>query len=218
MTVKPVIVCPLEIERRALRRAGLATRWQLECCGPGTQNVEAWARQARTRCEPGATVILAGLAGGLSLDQVNGSAWTVGVVLDLRTGERWRAPHCDSTCVVVTVDTAVTTIEQKERLRDRTAADLVDLESAPFARAADDAGWTWRIVRGVSDDLETPLPPETERWISRDGRVRHVALLTSLLRRPHLVARMPGMARRSRAAMTSVAGQLSQEAPRGERS
>ena len=66
ITDRPLIVCPLEFERRALvralRRAPGVGHVEVECCGPGAVAVAAWADGVGRTERP---IVLAGLAGGL---------------------------------------------------------------------------------------------------------------------------------------------------------
>ena len=58
----PIIVCPLEFERRALLRSGVALPMRIDVSGPGHEGITRWAGANRN---PEGPVILAGLAGGL---------------------------------------------------------------------------------------------------------------------------------------------------------
>ena len=186
---RPVIVCPLQFERKMLLRAGLGRRFRIECCGPGADAIDIWAGNFRS---PGRTVILAGLAGALSESCPAGSAHVVGRVMDAATGEDWTLtslstkvdPPGPGSCVLASTEAAVTTRRDKLALAQRTGAQLVDLESAAFARSAVEAGWRWVVIRGVSDDLDTDLPRNIDLWVDWRGRTRRAAVAVTIALRP----------------------------------
>ena len=71
-----IVVCPLEFERRALRRAGLSG-CELACCGPGANALRSWAQDRK----PDGPVILCGLAGSLREGFATGRAYVVTTVI-----------------------------------------------------------------------------------------------------------------------------------------
>ena len=208
--IGPVIVCPLQFERKMLLRAGLDGRFPIECCGPGAEAVKAWAGSFRST---GRMVILAGLAGGLSETCPAGSAQVVDRVMDALTGEDWTPTSPDAgidrpgtgSCVLVSTDAAVLTSRDKLALAERTGAQLVDLESAAFARSAVAAGWRWAVVRGVSDGWDTDLPRDIDLWIDGVGRARRGQVAAAIARRPWLMPSVLRLHHRSVEAMGEVA-------------
>ncbi len=75
----------------------------------------------------------------------------------------------------------LTTPAAKRAWADRSGADLVDLESAAFARIATTNGWDWGIVRGVSDGPDTTLPGDIDTWVDGRGRPRPGRVLRAVL-------------------------------------
>ena len=205
MGSRPLIVCPLEFERKVLRRAGLEDVAELHCCGPGAAAVAAWSAKASA----GASVILAGVAGGLDPDYAAGSAW---VVTEVRSpGGEARVPPIRAQapiCVATSVPETVATIAGKQALAHDTGAHIVDLESVPFAHAADQRGWRWAIVRGISEDAATELPAGIDRWVDGSGRVRPAPLIADLCHRPGSLQTLRDLRRQSHQALVSVATQV----------
>ncbi|MCP3905384.1 MAG: hypothetical protein GY715_17285 [Planctomycetes bacterium] len=197
-----IIVCPTEFERRRLVRA-LPRGADVRCCGVGGAAIDAWVQQidATERA-----VILAGLAGALAPRLAAGEArWITAV--RATDGETWTPTlGADaSPCVATTVECIVVEASGKRDLHLETGADVVDLESVAFATAAVARGWRWGIVRGVSDDAATGLPPEIDRWVDARGRARPMLVATSLLRSPGLLPAVRGLHRAGLRAMASVA-------------
>ncbi len=79
-------------------------------------------------------------------------------------------------------DRTLTTPEAKRAWAARSGADLVDLESAAFARVADENQWRWAIVRGVSDGPDTTLPADIDTWVDAGGRTRLGRVARAVLR------------------------------------
>jgi hypothetical protein len=204
---RPLVVCALQFETAVLERSGLGAYCDLAVCGPGPLHVRRWAESIGETERP---VILAGLAGGLRADRPAGSAWTIGEVIGEGGGRRRPSLIIKGLrpAVVVSTEAVVATVESKALLARRTGADLVDLESAAFAEAATGQGWTWGIVRGVSDGPDTTLPPGVERWVGSGGRTRGLFIVQSLLPRPWWWLGTLRLSRESRKAMQAVATTL----------
>jgi hypothetical protein len=175
----PIVVCPLEFERRVLHRAGLGDRCRLDCCGPGPQAVVRWA----TGLTPAAPVILCGLAGSVSPGYPPGSAHVPAAVL-ADDGQRF-APTLGlaggPTPLLGSADRTLTTPQAKRDWAQRTGANMVDREAAAFARTAAGRDWQWSIVRGVSDGPQTPLPDCVDAWVDPRGRTRAAAVCRAIV-------------------------------------
>ncbi|MCI0675000.1 MAG: hypothetical protein L0Y42_04400 [Phycisphaerales bacterium] len=206
---RPIVVCPLKFELAALRRAGLGRFCDLRCCGPGGERMESWIRSAGPTNRP---VVLAGLAGSLVEHVKMGSAWVIGEVVDPETQERWHTPvglsepsEPGQTCAIASVGASLVTRQAKAALHTRAGTELVDLESAAFARGAKGAGWRWAIVRGVSDDLQTPLPKGVDCWVGRRGGVRPAAVIGWLIRHPDQLSTIRSLRIGAQGALRSAA-------------
>lgn len=98
---------------------------------------------------------------------------------------------------LVTVARPILSTQERDELRQRTGADVVDMETAPLARACRDAGVAFASVRVVSDDPEHPLPDDLRPVLAGDS-VRFGALLVALLKRPALAVELGRLAWRCR--------------------
>ena len=198
----PIVLCPLVIETALLRRAGLSRHCRLECCGPGAEGVERWAA-----ANPGETVILAGLAGSVAPSHPAGRAYAAAVVIDDddRRCEPTLKCGTQASAVVGSSLETLRTPQAKKAWAEQSGADLVDRESAAFARVATQRGWLWSVVRGVSDGPETTLPADVDRWIDSRGRTRYGAVLSAILLRRVRGARLSRLRADSVTAMKAAA-------------
>lgn len=137
-----------------------------------------------------ALVITAGFAGGLDPGIRRGS-----VVRPVRSiGEPdqepvplWTGPVPEDSpgLTIVSVPRVAATVEAKRRLRERTAADLVDMETHAVARAAATAGLPCGCVRVVSDDASQELPGEVGALAEPQSSMRRLGrALGAIGRRP----------------------------------
>jgi hypothetical protein len=178
------IVSPLEFERRALYRAGLGDRCRLDCCGPGPQGISRWA----AGCDASAPVILCGLAGSVCRSYVARSAYVPKAVVadDGRRLEPTfgpgRAAGPGPAPLIGSAERTLTTPRAKQDWAGQTGADLVDLESAAFARTATDRGWPWTVVRAVGDGPQTPLPEGIDAWVDDRGRTLAATVWRAVVR------------------------------------
>ena len=202
------LVSPLEFERSALRSLAGARGWSLDRSGPGAGGIARWA--ARAAIPPGSVVVLAGVAGSLRATPSPGEAVEVSAVVD-EAGRRF-APEGHLTtlprarCLSAPEPIESTEAKRAEAARDR--ADVVDLESAEFARIAIERGWRWHVVRGISDGHLDALPPGIDRWTDADGRTRIGAVCGALLRRQATPGDLVRIGRASTAAMKAVSAAL----------
>lgn len=175
-----MVVCPLAFEAGVLRREGLDRHVEIQVCGPGASGVNRWAAaHAPTR-----PVILCGLAGSLSRSCEIGTAHVPSAVIDrdgLRHEPSLGIPPPEGP-VISSADHTLTTPPAKRDFADRAEADLVDLESTAFARAAARGAWHWTIVRGISDGPETTLPADVDGWVTAQGDTRPGKVLQAVLR------------------------------------
>ena len=208
---KPIVVCPLAFEQHWLRRAGCGRRCLLDCSGPGAPAIARWAATRR----PGGPVILCGLAGSLS------DAWLVGsahvpIAVAADDGGRY-APtfgalrgDAGGAPLFSSAPTTLTTSQARRSWAERSGADIVDLESVAFARAATAARWRWTIVRGISDGPATSLPPDIDDWVSERGRARPGMVVRALARRRVTIGQLRRLRSDSVAAMQAAARLIEQ--------
>ena len=202
------LVCPLEFERSALRPVARRRAWTLHCCGPGVAGVERWA--GASMIPRGACVVLAGVAGGLHPGIRSETA--VEVVEVLQPGALVPAPPLRLTGLpaarCLAVPAALTSVEAKREAAERHGADVVDTESAAFARVASRSRWSWTIVRGVSDGAWHSLPEGVESWTDVRGRTRLGSVAWAVARGRVSGRELVRLGGRSRMAMKAVAAAL----------
>ncbi len=205
---RPILVVPLEFERRALLDTGQGENCDVVCSGPGATVVGRWVAS----CGPGEQpLILVGLAGSLREDIPSGTGHRVAMVID-EAGHDWKptfSPREDGASrrdvTIISTGHTVTEPAAKRDLAKRTGADLADLESAAFAAAATQTGRRWAVVRGVSDSVDDFLPGDIENWVDEQGRTRTSVVIAAIVRRPALVGAVRRLRADSVAAMTAVA-------------
>jgi len=91
---------------------------------------------------------------------------------EARTGSAW----CDGRMI--------TEPKEKQDLRARSGAILVDMESHVAAEAAARADLPFAILRCISDEADTALPPAVAVAMQPDGRLALGKVLRSILDRP----------------------------------
>ncbi|MFM9902052.1 MAG: hypothetical protein ACKVOT_13655 [Polaromonas sp.] len=192
-----LVLCPMEIERRAVAReveAARLTTAQVLRTGVGKDAIIREFRAAAEASRP-RLVILAGACGALRpVDDVppiarvideHGGEWTSGVGM------------VESGRILIAVDRVVSTPADKRALADATGAAIVDMESHAFAAACVQLGLPWAVVRGVSDTPDETLPGEVLGWISPDGRTRNGRAVLDMIRKPSLIPHIRSVLRRS---------------------
>lgn len=85
---------------------------------------------------------------------------------------------------LVTADAIVRSARDKADLRDRTGADVVDMETSAVATVCAERGVRFLAVRVVSDEAGVDLPPEIATILGRSGGYRVGAALGAIWRRP----------------------------------
>jgi hypothetical protein len=153
-------------------------------------------------------VVLVGVAGALAGGLAAGAAVEVSEVV----GAGVAGPSLRLTGLplarAVSVAAPLADADAKRAERARSGADVVDMESAAFAREAMARGWRWTIVRGISDGALDALPAGVAGWTDADGRTRAARVAVALLRRPALARDAVRLGARSRRAMAAVARAL----------
>jgi adenosylhomocysteine nucleosidase len=86
--------------------------------------------------------------------------------------------------LLLTVDAIVRTAAEKESLRARFGADVVDMETSAVAEAARARGIRFASVRVVSDEAGIDLPKEIASLITKSGSYRVGAALRAIWNRP----------------------------------
>ena len=206
---QPILVVPLEFERRALLDTAVSQACDIVCCGPGASTVGRWVAGCGSGEQP---LILVGLAGSLREDIATGTAYEIAKVID-DDGHEWKPTFKgrddqtsgSSDLTIVSTHHPVTDSAAKRALAQQTGADLVDMESAAFAAAVSQIQRPWAVVRGVSDGVDDSLPDDIEDWIDERGRTRTAAVIGAIVRRPALIGAVRRLRAQSAAAMDSAA-------------
>ncbi len=204
-----IILCPLEFERRALQSAASAHGWTLVRTGPGAGPAR-WLDGSRV--PEGEVVVLAGVAAGLTSAAGVGTAWAAGAIVEIDSDAAPRgvlrpsfAMRGVDTATFAWTSTPLLDAACKARAAARTGAQLADMECAPFARAAEQRGVRWAVVRGVSDGALDEMPAQAFAWTNAEGRTRVSAVACDLLRAPALLPRVVRLGQASVRAMRAVA-------------
>lgn len=170
-------------------------RVALVVTGPGVKNAEAGLRRLIAGHRP-RWIISAGFAGGLEPSLERGDVVVIREVVDGDSGARLSIDCSigDETNpkpgrrlmagTLVTVSGIVRTTAEKASLREKTGADLVDMETYAVARACADRGERFLGVRVVSDRASDTLPPEVLGLMGPTGGYRVGATFAALWNRP----------------------------------
>jgi hypothetical protein len=173
--------CATVAERRVARRAGA----RAVLVGLGASNGV-----------PEGPVVSFGLAGGLRDDLAPGTVVDATRVVDVEGAVLWDGgplgvPGAEQ-ITVLAADEVVDDPVERRRLRERTGADAVDLESGPLARTGRLRG----VLRAVSDTPERPLNG-IPAGVRRDGAYDWPALARAFVRHPRGFARAAADAQRA---------------------
>jgi hypothetical protein len=151
---------------------------------------------------PGA-VLSCGFAGGLNPRLARGE-----VVFDAQEAPRWadRLQAAGARPARFNTSTRIAaTAAEKHALRERTAADAVDMESEAIHRVCREYGVPCATVRVISDVADEDLPLDFNAFLTPEGRLRHRKLALAVLKAPGRVATLWQLQRRSRQAAVNLA-------------
>jgi hypothetical protein len=186
----PVIVCALELEARAIRRAL-----------PGGTIVHTIGMQARRLpdIDPAgcSCIVLAGLAGALAPDLEVGA-----IVIDAPDGlldcpQALAAPiHC--------APGLVTTSAEKAELHRATGAAAVEMEGRLVRASAEQLGLPLVHIRAISDAAHEPVDPRVLSLVDPFGRARPLRIAAALARDPSLAKQLMRLNRQTRIALESL--------------
>ncbi len=190
--------------------------------GMGAARAGLAARQAIAEHRPG-RVTLIGFSGALSPALAGADIVRPQWVRNAR-GETLRlgsspispvavvtAAECSSALTLLTSDHLVCDPAEKRRLGDTFRAAIVDMESFAVAEAAREACVPLTVVRAVSDDVGTALPPQMADWVNADGSPSIVRATLALLRRPSLLPVLLKMRKHTQLAAQRLAEELERE-------
>ncbi|MCH2161645.1 MAG: nicotinate (nicotinamide) nucleotide adenylyltransferase [Phycisphaerales bacterium] len=204
---RPIVLVPLEYERKGLLSHIRNADFDLEVCGPGGEGIRRWAGRNLNLQRP---VILAGLGGGLDPELAAGTVLCASEVHDPHgpmrqapLSSRLVAPDLPRARFTSSLRT-VGTLEAKADLFRTSGSQLVDLESVTFAQLGELHGWAWGVLRVVSDTAEDLLPSAVDHWVDYQGRTRVKAVGRDLFRRPNLLPHLRRMKDRARVGLQAL--------------
>lgn len=161
---------------------------------------QAAASAARALVAEGCDLLISlGFAGGLDPALAAGEARAVARVLGPDGDARLPSQPCRlPSAVLISVAQAAGTVAEKAELRDRTGADLVDMETWAVAAVAAELGVPWLGLRAVSDSARDTLPDLVRRHVRPDlGRVQTLRIVLAALVSPRSWAPLIGLGVRS---------------------
>lgn len=205
LMIQPVVICPLEHERRLIRKA-VGPRAKIVVSGPGAEAMRSAVRALKD--DPPPLVALCGVAGGL-IETTD--APRIIKILD-RNARTWAptaiVPGDEPGVTVLALDEPVDTVDRKGALARAYAAALVDCESHAFAQEAVALKLRWAVVRGVSDGPKESLPAGVSEWVDAKGRARLLRFLGHCILEPSAFFAALRLRKRSRKAMKAAAARL----------
>ncbi len=164
------------------------------------------AAAARRACEAvieifdAQVVCSAGFAGALNPSLKVGDLVRPGTVINASDGSRTAISAGNG--VLVSFG-SVASPEQKQKLRDSYGAEIVDMEAAAVARAAEARGKEFMAVKAISDVADFEFPA-MERFVDADGRFLQWRFGLYSAIRPWLWVRVVQLARNSNRASTAL--------------
>ena len=139
-------------------------------------------------------IILAGFAGALDPTLRIGDVVVDGLPPQGSGKATFRAGRIHTSSEIVATPT------EKAALFQQTGAIAVDMEGETVRRFADSLGVSFIHVRAISDTAADTLDPALLNFVDDFGRVRLLALVCGLLRRPRLIPKLVRLGVNSRLA------------------
>ena len=206
--MQPLVLCPTQYEASRVKAVARARGAVLQVIGVGC-GCEAAIRSVAAAHAGERWVFLVGIAGALRTQARVGEAFLCERVVDEQGLTHLPRPLAHATRLALTCSRDIVVGEtSRNAVAERTGAAMVDMESGPFARVAQEMGWRWNVIRGISDDAAKELPAEVMRWLRLDGGTNWRNLAVDLACKPRLWPQVQSMVRHSNAAMRSAAGLL----------
>ena len=145
--------------------------------GPGAARKAA--KIAIERYEP-RLVVSAGIGGALRTSLKVGDVVCAREVVDADSGVRFTAGEGD---VVIATIASVSGPSEKRMIAERCKADVVDMEAAAVAAAAEERGLEFAAVKSISDELDFIMPPMAQ-FVDASGRFETVRFAMYIAARP----------------------------------
>jgi adenosylhomocysteine nucleosidase len=176
------------------------------CAGMGAVRA-ALAVEAAMAAMPVTALISVGLAGACDPALRVGEIVRAGVVIDVRTGERFESSQ--SKQVLITSE-AIAGVGEKTRLHASYGAAAVDMEAATVARLARAHSLEFRAIKAISDEADFEMAG-LSRFATADGQFREAAFALHTALRPQLWGKAVALARNSSKAIASLTAAVEAE-------
>ena len=145
-------------------------------------------------------IVSAGLAGALTATLKVGDVVYAGEVVDGESSARYAT--ADGESVILTVS-SVSSPEEKRALAERWKADVVDMEAAAVAAAAQSRGIKFAAIKAISDEVDFVMPPVGE-FVDQAGRFRTLRFATYIAVRPNWWSAVKRLNKNSRVASVNL--------------
>ncbi|QEL15257.1 Futalosine hydrolase [Limnoglobus roseus] len=164
------------------------------------------AKRAAEGVGDAALVISAGFCGALNPALKVGDVLTCALNGDAVAAPALRSesPALPRNGRLLTVPHLVATPHEKRELRDRTAADVVDMEAAAVADVCASRGLSFLAVKAVSDTADTALSPRLVNLLA-GGRVSPLKAAAAIIVQPSILWEFQRLARDTKRAAEQLA-------------
>ena len=180
--------------------------WFAACAGMGgTRAAVAFAEAEKVAAID--AVCSVGWVGALDGTIRAESVFGVSLVVDTKTGERFRPTDSRAEWPILATTTQVADEQEKKRLALSYKAGLVDMEAATIARLALGKAISFYCVKAVSDDAAARLP-NLNPFVAESGRLRMMPFLAHVAIRPNSWSGLMKLGRHSSAAAKNLAEAL----------
>jgi adenosylhomocysteine nucleosidase len=173
------------------------------CAGMGPERA-ALAVQAALSLKPVTALFSVGLAGACDPTLRVGDIVRAGVVIDVRTGERFTNKLFSETLITTSV---IAGVKEKQRLYESYKASAVDMEAATVARLAQAHNISFSAIKSISDEASFEME-ELAQFATPDGQFHEAAFAAHSAVRPHLWPKLFALAGNSKRALQSLTSEL----------
>jgi adenosylhomocysteine nucleosidase len=180
--------------------------WIAACAGMGGMRAAVAFAEAEKVAAIDA-VCSVGWAGALDGAIRAESVASASLVIDTKTGERFRPADVQPAWPVLATTTRVADEREKKRLAASYGAGLVDMEAATIARIALGKGIPFYCFKAVSDDAKARLP-NLNPFVAENGRLKMLPFLAHVAVRPRSWSGLMKLGRHSSAAAKNLAEAL----------
>ncbi len=196
--MKVLLLTALEEE---MRRMGRWPHVQRLVTGPGASSAAASLDAAIAVHQP-QLILACGFAGALDPKLRVGEVIEPEEVID--------HPVQGTGLRLLSVSQVVTTVQEKARLFSLCGAAAVDLESYALLQTARRRNIALRVVRAISDDAATSIPPEALRWVDERGFDRALVAARDIMAKPSLLPAANLLGRNAKVAGQALAQRVNQ--------